>query len=117
MIDAGADLLFGYSGYVAWGVEIYQKKPILYCTGNFLDDYAVDNIERNDRSCLFLAEYIGTRLATLCLYPTVMQTFRAMLARFQERKAMETTMQQRYADLHTPTTWNEQQECLEISLT
>jgi poly-gamma-glutamate synthesis protein (capsule biosynthesis protein) len=34
-------------------VEIYRGKPILYDTGDFIDDYAVDPRLRNDWSFLF----------------------------------------------------------------
>jgi poly-gamma-glutamate synthesis protein (capsule biosynthesis protein) len=36
------------------GVELWQGKPILYDTGDFIDDYAVDQDLRNDLSALFL---------------------------------------------------------------
>jgi poly-gamma-glutamate capsule biosynthesis protein CapA/YwtB (metallophosphatase superfamily) len=48
LIDAGADVIFGHSGHVVRGIELYRGKPILYCTGNFIDDYAVDEVERNE---------------------------------------------------------------------
>ncbi len=53
-IDAGADLIFGHSPHIFRGIEIYKKKFILYSTGDFIDDYAVDEIERNDESFIFV---------------------------------------------------------------
>jgi hypothetical protein len=38
---------------VVQSVEVYRGKPILYDTGDFLDDYAVDDLLRNDLSALF----------------------------------------------------------------
>jgi len=42
LVDAGADVVFGHSGYVFRGIEICKHRPILYCVGDFIDDYAVD---------------------------------------------------------------------------
>lgn len=36
MIDAGADGIVGHHPHVLRGIEIYQNKPILYSTGNFV---------------------------------------------------------------------------------
>jgi poly-gamma-glutamate synthesis protein (capsule biosynthesis protein) len=56
VIDAGADLFWGHSAHVVQGVEIWRGKPILYDTGDFVDDYAVDAELRNDLSGLFLLD-------------------------------------------------------------
>lgn len=53
VIDAGADILWGHSAHVVQSVEVYRGKPILYDTGDFIDDYAVDDLLRNDLSALF----------------------------------------------------------------
>ncbi len=55
-LDFGADLIYGHSAHIFQGVEIYAGKPILYDTGDFLDDYAVDPTLRNDQSLIFFAE-------------------------------------------------------------
>jgi poly-gamma-glutamate synthesis protein (capsule biosynthesis protein) len=54
LLDSGADLVFGHGTHTIQGVEIYNGKPILYDTGDFVDDYAVDPELRNDLSGLFL---------------------------------------------------------------
>lgn len=56
LVDAGADLVFGHSSHVFRGIEVYKDRPILYGAGNFVDDYAVDTIERNDQSFIYLLE-------------------------------------------------------------
>jgi poly-gamma-glutamate synthesis protein (capsule biosynthesis protein) len=53
VVDRGVDVYYGHSAHVFQGVEIYRGKPILYDTGDFLDDYAVDPNLRNDRSFVF----------------------------------------------------------------
>lgn len=52
MIEAGADIIHGHSSHVFQGIEIYKNKLILYDTGDFIDDYAVNDVVRNDLSCL-----------------------------------------------------------------
>ena len=50
LVDAGATLVAGHSAHVFHGVE----RRILYDMGDFLDDYAVDPMLRNDLGLLFL---------------------------------------------------------------
>jgi poly-gamma-glutamate synthesis protein (capsule biosynthesis protein) len=114
LIDSGADVIFGHSGHVARGIELYRDKPILYCTGNFIDDYAVDEIERNDQSCVFVIEIESAAISRLLLYPTVIRAFQARRAQHDERRAIAATMQRLCAELHTATHWNEQEGRLEI---
>jgi poly-gamma-glutamate capsule biosynthesis protein CapA/YwtB (metallophosphatase superfamily) len=114
LIDAGADVLFGHSGHVVRGIEIYRNKPILYCTGDFIDDYAVDERERNDRSFIFVVETDGQAIVRLLLYPTVIEACQARRARPNESKAIVATMQRLCRKLNTATIWNEQEERLEV---
>ena len=54
IIDSGVDILHGHSAHVPQGIEVYNKKVILYDTGDFVDDYAIDTLLRNDQSCFFI---------------------------------------------------------------
>ena len=53
LVDQGVDLIHGHSAHVFQGIEVYDGVPILYDTGDFVDDYAIDHDLRNDRSFLF----------------------------------------------------------------
>jgi poly-gamma-glutamate capsule biosynthesis protein CapA/YwtB (metallophosphatase superfamily) len=80
LIDAGADVVYGHSAHVLRGIEVYRGRPILYGTGDFVDDYAVDPVERNDESAVFVVE---TEAATPCrvlMYPTVIVAQQAQCA-------------------------------------
>jgi poly-gamma-glutamate synthesis protein (capsule biosynthesis protein) len=116
LIDAGADIIFGHSGHIVRGIEVYKDKPILYCTGDFIDDYAVDDVERNDRSFIFLVEADGHDISRLLLYPTVIDDFQAKLAQQAEREAIVATMQRLCTGLKTATLWDEKGGCLEIGI-
>ncbi len=116
LIDAGADIIFGHSGHVVRGIEVYKQKPIMYCTGDFIDDYAVDEIERNDRSFIFIVETDGHSVFRLLLYPTVIQDFQARRAKNAARQAIVANMQSLCTKLRTATEWDEKKECLEVRL-
>ena len=55
-IERGTDLVFGHSLHVFQGIELVRDRPIFYDTGDFLDDYAVDPLLRNDWSFIFLVD-------------------------------------------------------------
>ncbi|MBI3969822.1 MAG: CapA family protein [Chloroflexi bacterium] len=75
LIDLGADLYWGHSNHSTRGIELYQGKPILYSTGDFVDDYAVDPDERNDLSFLFGVVVERTRIRRLQLFPVKIDRF------------------------------------------
>jgi poly-gamma-glutamate capsule biosynthesis protein CapA/YwtB (metallophosphatase superfamily) len=52
LLAAGATIVAGHSAHVFHGVQ----GPILYDLGDFLDDYAVDPVLRNDLGLLFLVD-------------------------------------------------------------
>ena len=87
VVDLGADLYYGHSAHVFQGVEIYRGKPILYDTGDFIDDYAVDPRLRNDRSFLFRVSMEDGALERLELFPVSLPYARVELARGAEREA------------------------------
>ena len=85
VVDRGADVYYGHSAHVFQGVEIYRGKPILYDTGDFIDDYAVDPNLRNDHSFLFRVCVDGGDLNRLELFPVVLPYARVELAEGTER--------------------------------
>jgi hypothetical protein len=55
----GADIYWGHSNHIPQGIEIYkQNKIIMYDCGDFIDDYAVDPMYRNDLSFIFLLNLV-----------------------------------------------------------
>lgn len=69
VIDAGADIFHGHSAHVFQGIEIYKGKLIMYDTGDFVDDYAVDPILRNDQTFLFLVTLSKNKIEKIELVP------------------------------------------------
>lgn len=71
LIDQGTDVVHGHSAHIFQGIEVYQNRPILYDTGDFVDDYVVDPDLRNDRSFLFVLEVSAAgAISTLRVIPT-----------------------------------------------
>jgi poly-gamma-glutamate capsule biosynthesis protein CapA/YwtB (metallophosphatase superfamily) len=80
LIQAGADVVFGHSSHVFRGIEVVGRGAIIYSAGNFIDDYAVDEVERNDWSFLFSLRVVDGQVVRLELRPTVIRSFQARLA-------------------------------------
>jgi poly-gamma-glutamate capsule biosynthesis protein CapA/YwtB (metallophosphatase superfamily) len=114
LIDAGADIIFGHSGHVFQGVELFGGRPIMYCTGNFVDDYAVDEVERNDESFVFMLEMDGAKMSRMMLRPTVIADCQARMARGERARAIALKMARLCERLGTPARWREAQAILEI---
>lgn len=101
VMDRGADIYFGHSAHITQGVEVYRNKLILYDTGDFIDDYAVDPLLRNDWSFLFRVHLDGVHLARLELIPVVLEYARVRLAAGEEREANLARMERLSQELGT----------------
>lgn len=112
LIDEGADIVFGHSGHIVRGIEWYRERPILYCAGDFIDDYAVDPVERNDLSFVFLVECDAQGFHCLRLYPTIIQDFQACRADASACEQLVTRMCELCSALGSPTAWDEQDASL-----
>lgn len=80
LVLAGVDILHGHSAHIFQGVEVYEKKLILYDTGDFVDDYYVDPQLRNDRSFLFIVEFTRDGISSLRLIPVLISNFQTNVA-------------------------------------
>ncbi|MBI5889918.1 MAG: CapA family protein [Nitrosomonadales bacterium] len=101
VIELGADIYYGHSAHICQGIEIYRGKPILYDTGNFIDDYAVHPLLRNDRSCLFKVMFEQGRLVRIELLPVSLDLGYVASARGREFEAICARMEMLCAELGT----------------
>jgi poly-gamma-glutamate capsule biosynthesis protein CapA/YwtB (metallophosphatase superfamily) len=115
LIDAGADVIFGHSSHVFRGIEFYRDRPILYGTGDFVDDYAVDPVERNDESFTFLLQYDQSGRGTMQLRPTRIGSCQSRIALPDEAQEIAAKMQKLCADLGASTKWDPVRQCLNVS--
>jgi poly-gamma-glutamate capsule biosynthesis protein CapA/YwtB (metallophosphatase superfamily) len=101
VIDRGADVYYGHSAHIFQGIEIYRSKPILYDTGDFIDDYAVDPRLRNDRSFLFEISLERGEFRCLRLSPVTLSFARVQLAKGSEREVILDRMVNLSAEMGT----------------
>jgi poly-gamma-glutamate synthesis protein (capsule biosynthesis protein) len=80
IIDAGVDIIHGHSSHIFQGVEVYKNKIILYDTGDFIDDYAIDPILRNDQSIFFAVTVTKNGPQSLKLTPVIINNMRVNIA-------------------------------------
>ena len=114
LLDAGADVVFGHSAHVFRGIEVWRGKPILYSTGDFVDDYAVDARERNDESFIFLLRVAGGAVQEISLIPTLIRDFQAHLAQGATAERIARRMQTLCAQAGTTAEWDRAARCLRI---
>ncbi|MBE0428730.1 MAG: CapA family protein [Thermoleophilia bacterium] len=114
LVDAGAGMVFGHSGHVFRGVEFYKGRPVIYCAGNFIDDYAVNELERNDESFIFAAEERNGAIERLRLYPTIISEFQAIRATGSRQGQIVGKMSELCGEFGSLARWLPKQETLEI---
>jgi poly-gamma-glutamate synthesis protein (capsule biosynthesis protein) len=88
VIERGADVFHGHGAHVFQGMEIHRGRPILYDTGDFLDDYVVDPVLHNDWSFLFRVGLDGTTPAGVEMLPVVLRPASVKRAERQNREAI-----------------------------
>jgi poly-gamma-glutamate capsule biosynthesis protein CapA/YwtB (metallophosphatase superfamily) len=101
VMDLGVDIYYGHSAHVFQGVEIYHGKPILYDTGDFIDDYAVNRELHNDWSFIFRVSLEEGRFERLDLIPVKLSYARVDLATGGEREIILDRMERLSAEMGT----------------
>lgn len=100
LIRSGVDIIHGHSAHIFQEIEIYKGGVILYDTGDYIDDYAVGPLLRNDQSFLFILD-IGPTITKIELCPTVVDTFQVNLAKGDEHEEICSRMQELSAEMGT----------------
>lgn len=101
VVELGADVYYGHSAHLCQGIEIHRGRPILYDTGDFIDDYAVDPQLRNDRSCLFRLAFEAGRLRRIELFPVKLTVAHVARAHGKEFAAIAERMEALCAEFGT----------------
>lgn len=104
LIDAGADIIHGHSAHITLGVELYQKGLIIYSAGDFVDDYAIDPIQRNDQSFIYEVTVTKKGIESLRLIPVILTYAQTNKASPIEGKQMLERAAQQIAALGTKIT-------------
>lgn len=95
LASEGVDIVHGHSAHVFHGVEVFQGKVILYDTGEFIDDYAVDPLMRNDFSFLYLVHVAGKSIQQVELIPVRIASMQVNVAKGADRKQIFELFEQR----------------------
>jgi poly-gamma-glutamate synthesis protein (capsule biosynthesis protein) len=101
VMDTGADVFHGHSSHIFQGIEIYRGKPIMYDAGDFVDDYSVDPVLRNDRGLLFRLLVEGKQVKHLELVPVVISKCQVNVATGPHRNAVTERIRSLSAEMGT----------------
>lgn len=103
-LEHGADVLHGHSAHVVQGIERVAGRPVLYDTGDFVDDHRVRRL-RNDRSFLFLLDVDAhaRRATRVTCVPVVIERCQVKLAPEPVAGEICDRMARLCAELGTPT--------------
>jgi len=87
ILASGATIFWGHSAHVVQAVEsVRDRGVILYDTGDFVDDYAVDPRLRNDLGALFLVRLRGPTVEHVKLVPTHIRRMQVNRAAGDDRR-------------------------------
>jgi len=104
VLDAGADVFWGHSAHLLQGIELVDGKPVLYDTGDFVDDYAADPVLRNDFSALFLLRCAPPSVERVEIIPALIRDMQVVRATGPERTAIVRRLTDLSAELGTTLT-------------
>lgn len=111
LIESGARIVFGHSCHVFQGIEFHGGGVIIYSAGDFVDDYAIGEEERNDESFVFELDATGAGVSAR-LYPTVIDGFQARRAPFPRAELIAARMRALSGEFGTIASWDEGEGCL-----
>jgi len=114
VIDAGADVFWGHSAHVVQGIEVWNRKPILYDTGDFVDDYAVDRYLRNDLSALFRLYVRPPLIERVELIPVKISDMQVNRARGAERERFVGRFRELCAEMETRVDVTDSRVCIDV---
>jgi poly-gamma-glutamate synthesis protein (capsule biosynthesis protein) len=100
-IDYGVDIIHGHSAHIVQGVEIYKGRPILYDTGNFVDDYRKFPFLPDDVSFVFLLDLQVGGLQRLRMVPIRLHPAPLRIATGRDRRSINRRLRQRSAAVGT----------------
>jgi poly-gamma-glutamate synthesis protein (capsule biosynthesis protein) len=106
LVEAGVDVVHGHSAHVFQAVEVHDGSPILYDAGDFVDDYAVDDHLRNDRSFLFVLRVEAETPVELRLVPTEIRRMAVYEADGKVAAWSRQRMRERSAEFGTTFEWD-----------
>ena len=102
LADGGVDIFHGHSAHIFQAAAVRKSRLILYDTGDFLDDYAVDPVLHSDWSFIFLVEADKAGLLCLRMLPVKLEFASVHMAAGEEFDAIRERMKKLCSRLGTP---------------
>jgi len=100
--ECGVDVIHGHSSHHIQGIEVYKGKPIVYGSGDFVDDYAVDKEYRNDLGFAYFINWNENKtVQNIELVPTKIECCQVLKAGEQDKKWLFNTLQRLCQPFHT----------------
>ena len=100
-IDCGVDVIHGHSAHIVQGVEIHKGRPILYDTGNFVDDYWKFPFLPDDVSFVFLLDLQVGGPQRLRMVPVRLHPEPLRIATGRDRRSINDHLRRRSAAVGT----------------
>jgi poly-gamma-glutamate synthesis protein (capsule biosynthesis protein) len=97
----GVNVVHGHSAHILQGIDHYRNSLILYDTGDFIDDYAIDPDLRNDLSAFFILRANKSGLLDLRIVPVRIFDYQVTCARFEDRDWVIRRLRQQSLDFGT----------------
>lgn len=101
MINAGADIIHGHSAHIFQGIELYNSKLIMYDTGDFVDDYQIDPVLRNDQSILVFVTVDKKEVKQVKVIPLIISNMQVNQAEGSEASSILKKIQALSVELST----------------
>lgn len=73
----------------------------MYATGDFIDDYAIDPVFRNDQSFIFIVNLLGASIESIDLHPVHLSYAQTNLAKGSEFAEIAERMEKLSGELGT----------------
>ena len=70
LLSAGVDIIHGHSAHHILPIEVINNKYIFYSMGDFIDDYAIDPLFRNDLAFIAELHIENKKITSLKIHPT-----------------------------------------------
>ncbi len=108
MAEAGAGLIWGHSPHHFQCIEWFGKTPVIYSSGDLLNDYVVDPHYRNDLQLLFDVTIQNNKVISIAAHPLKLDYAETRpLANEKDIRWISNRLNQFCGDMNTPFIWRE----------
>lgn len=108
MVEAGAGLIWGHSPHHFQGIEWFETTPVIYSSGDLLNDYVVDPHYRNDLQLLFDVIIRKNKVESVAAHPLKLEYAQTRLLTNEKEIQWISNKLERYChELNTHFIWKQ----------